>query len=181
MNVSASAGKIRSGVFVTGTDTDVGKTLVSAILAKAWGADYWKPYQTGVESAPGDTETVAALLGPSGGHVLHPPACVLRAPLAPWAAARLRAAASASAAAAVSPQARCAAASQPRRSAAYQASTATRCTSRGSSSRSRAAPARPLSSSARPCASRKIGRPMPPPTVPTARPADPRRPRSSAG
>ena len=64
MTASASAGKILSGVFVTGTDTDVGKTLVLAILAKAWGADYWKPYQTGVESAPGDTETVAALLGP---------------------------------------------------------------------------------------------------------------------
>lgn len=88
MTASAFAGKTCSGVFVTGTDTDVGKTLVSAILAKAWGADYWKPYQTGVESAPGDTETVAALLGPGGGHVLHPPACVLRAPLAPWAAAR---------------------------------------------------------------------------------------------
>lgn len=75
------------GAFVTGTDTDVGKTLVAAILVKAWGADYWKPYQTGVESASGDTETVAALLGLGGGHVLHPPACVLRAPLSPWAAA----------------------------------------------------------------------------------------------
>lgn len=75
------------GAFVTGTDTDVGKTLVSAILAKAWSADYWKPYQTGVSTAPGDTDTVAALLG-SGNHTLHPPARILQAPLAPWAAAR---------------------------------------------------------------------------------------------
>lgn len=76
------------GVFVTGTDTDVGKTTVSAILCKAWGADYWKPYQTGTASQPGDTETVAALLA-STAHTLHPPACILRAPLAPWAAARI--------------------------------------------------------------------------------------------
>ncbi|KAB0612947.1 dethiobiotin synthase [Castellaniella defragrans] len=76
------------GAFVTGTDTDVGKTLVAAILVKAWSGDYWKPYQTGVAATRGDTETVAALLGPGGGHVLHAPACVLAAPLAPWAAAR---------------------------------------------------------------------------------------------
>nr|WP_167671030.1 dethiobiotin synthase [Allopusillimonas ginsengisoli] len=84
------------GVFVTGTDTDVGKTFVSAVLAKAWGADYWKPYQTGVVCAQGDTETVAALLGegredstgkPWQG-VLHAPVSVLQAPLAPWDAAR---------------------------------------------------------------------------------------------
>jgi len=88
MKPRASDGGPRLGVFVTGTDTDVGKTLVSAILVKAWGGDYWKPYQTGVAAASGDTETVAALLGPGGGHALHAPACVLRAPLAPWAAAR---------------------------------------------------------------------------------------------
>ena len=35
------------GVFVTGTDTDVGKTLVSAWLTQAWQADYWKPVQSG--------------------------------------------------------------------------------------------------------------------------------------
>src|SRR5690606_30217511 len=88
MNPHESGRRARPGVFVTGTDTDVGKTLVSAILAKAWGADYWKPYQTGIAAAAVDTETVAALLGPGGGHELHAPACILRAPLAPWAAAR---------------------------------------------------------------------------------------------
>lgn len=34
-------------VFVTGTGTDVGKTLCSAILCGLWEADYWKPIQTG--------------------------------------------------------------------------------------------------------------------------------------
>ncbi len=76
------------GVFVTGTDTGIGKTLVSAILARAWNADYWKPVQTGVADEPGDTDTVAQLaqLPPQR---LHLPAYVLQAPLSPWAAATL--------------------------------------------------------------------------------------------
>jgi dethiobiotin synthetase/malonyl-CoA O-methyltransferase len=36
-----------SRVFVTGTDTGVGKTWVSAWLARSWGAAYWKPVQSG--------------------------------------------------------------------------------------------------------------------------------------
>ena len=77
-----------AGVFVTGTDTGIGKTLVSAILARAWNADYWKPVQTGVSEEPGDTDTVAQLaqLPPER---LHLPAYVLQAPLSPWAAATL--------------------------------------------------------------------------------------------
>lgn len=77
-----------NGVFVTGTDTGIGKTLVSAILARAWNADYWKPVQTGVAEEPGDTDTVAQLarLPPQR---LHLPAYVLEAPLSPWAAATL--------------------------------------------------------------------------------------------
>ncbi|NYE24354.1 dethiobiotin synthase [Pigmentiphaga litoralis] len=76
------------GVFVTGTDTGVGKTLVSAILAKAWHADYWKPLQTGVADEPGDTPSVMQLadLAPSR---VHAPFVVLQAPLSPWAAAPL--------------------------------------------------------------------------------------------
>ena len=62
--------------------------LVSAILARAWNADYWKPVQTGVAEEPGDTDTVAGLaqLPPER---LHLPAYVLQAPLSPWAAAPL--------------------------------------------------------------------------------------------
>ena len=34
-------------IFVTGTDTDVGKTIVSAGLCLNWSAHYWKPIQAG--------------------------------------------------------------------------------------------------------------------------------------
>jgi dethiobiotin synthetase len=36
-------------LFVTGTDTNVGKTVVSAILTLGLGATYWKPIQSGLE------------------------------------------------------------------------------------------------------------------------------------
>jgi dethiobiotin synthetase len=35
------------GVFITGIGTGVGKTMVSALLCKSFGADYWKPVQCG--------------------------------------------------------------------------------------------------------------------------------------
>lgn len=48
--------------FVTGTDTEIGKTVVSALLVRAaarvGAVTYWKPVQTGDDS---DTETVRAL------------------------------------------------------------------------------------------------------------------------
>ena len=34
-------------IFITGTGTDVGKTLVSAIVTESLEADYWKPVQAG--------------------------------------------------------------------------------------------------------------------------------------
>lgn len=34
-------------IFITGIGTDVGKTIVSAVLVEALKADYWKPVQTG--------------------------------------------------------------------------------------------------------------------------------------
>lgn len=45
---------------VSGTDTDIGKTVFAAGLASLIGARYWKPVQAG---EPGDRETVAALAG----------------------------------------------------------------------------------------------------------------------
>ncbi len=39
----------RRGVFITGTDTGVGKTLVSAVCLTHWQGQYWKPVQTGPE------------------------------------------------------------------------------------------------------------------------------------
>ena len=52
------------GIFVTGTDTGVGKTVAAACLVKAWGADYWKPVQTGLDEDEGDTAVIARLAAP---------------------------------------------------------------------------------------------------------------------
>jgi malonyl-ACP O-methyltransferase BioC/dethiobiotin synthase len=75
-----------AGVFVTGADTGVGKTVVSACLAKAWGADYWKPVQTGLADEAGDTRTVADLAG-LGPERLHAPAYAFDPPVSPHLAA----------------------------------------------------------------------------------------------
>ncbi len=45
-----------SKIFVTGTDTDVGKTIVSAILVAGMKAAYWKPVQSGVSASASATE-----------------------------------------------------------------------------------------------------------------------------
>ena len=45
---------------VSGTDTDIGKTVFCAGLAAMVGARYWKPVQAGL---PGDSETVTQLAG----------------------------------------------------------------------------------------------------------------------
>ncbi|MXV43694.1 dethiobiotin synthase [Saccharibacter sp. 17.LH.SD] len=74
------------GVFVTGTDTNIGKTLISAILCRAWEATYWKPLQTGLNEDPGDTTTVRHLAQLPSDRMI-PPAYSLREPLAPDAAA----------------------------------------------------------------------------------------------
>ena len=47
-----------SRFFITGTDTNVGKTLVSALLCAALDAIYWKPIQTGPDD---DTSEVLRL------------------------------------------------------------------------------------------------------------------------
>jgi len=72
------------GVFVTGTDTDVGKTLVSAWLAQNWAADYWKPIQTGAADTT-DSATVERLAPAAR---IHPEGILLQAPLSPHDAAK---------------------------------------------------------------------------------------------
>lgn len=71
-------------VFVTGTDTDAGKTIISAWLCLHSGADYWKPIQSG-HPPDRDADIVARL---SGARV-HPERHLLREPLSPFHAARL--------------------------------------------------------------------------------------------
>jgi len=68
-----------NGYFVTGTDTGVGKTVLSALLCMALNARYFKPIQTGQDS---DTDTVAGLAGLDASR-LHQPAVHLLAPLSP--------------------------------------------------------------------------------------------------
>lgn len=51
-------------IFVTGTDTNVGKTLVSLLLCLRTGYRYWKPIQAGTSSQT-DTQWVVERLGNS--------------------------------------------------------------------------------------------------------------------
>ena len=51
-----------SDLFITGTDTNVGKTLLSALLVAALNRKYWKPIQTGACEGT-DRETVINLAG----------------------------------------------------------------------------------------------------------------------
>ena len=74
------------GFFVTGTDTDVGKTVVSAWLLAHLDACYWKPVQAGTEPET-DTETVRRLAEVPEDRIL-PEVYVLKEPLAPHEAAR---------------------------------------------------------------------------------------------
>lgn len=72
-------------IFVTGIDTNIGKTIVSAILTEALQADYWKPIQAG-NLDNSDTDTVRGLISNSKS-VLHPEAYRLTQPLSAHAAA----------------------------------------------------------------------------------------------
>jgi dethiobiotin synthetase len=74
-------------IVVTGTDTDVGKTVFAAGLTGVLGAHYWKPIQAGLEGGS-DTERVATLTGLSPA-ALVPEAYRLRIPCSPHRAAEL--------------------------------------------------------------------------------------------
>ena len=70
---------------VCGTDTDVGKTVVSAWLVQGLTASYWKPVQSGLADGS-DSERVAQLLNLPRHRVL-PEAYRLSQPVSPhWAA-----------------------------------------------------------------------------------------------
>lgn len=78
------------GIFVTGTDTGIGKTVMSAVLLTRCRAlapmRYWKPIQTGVERDD-DTETVMSLVGAGAALALNEGIRLPRA-LSPHLAAR---------------------------------------------------------------------------------------------
>ena len=73
---------------VCGTDTDVGKTVVSALLVQGLEARYWKPVQSGTEPGGGDAATVQQLLQLAPDRLV-PEAYRLTMPASPhWAAER---------------------------------------------------------------------------------------------
>jgi dethiobiotin synthetase len=74
-------------IIVAGIDTDVGKTVVAAILTTLLEGDYWKPIQCGDEKNS-DTATMQNLIDTTKHHVYHA-AYSLHAPLSPHHAARL--------------------------------------------------------------------------------------------
>ena len=67
---------------VTGTDTGIGKTVFSAALAQALGANYWKPIQAGLEEET-DSQMVARLTDA----IIFPEAYLLTLPASPHLAA----------------------------------------------------------------------------------------------
>ena len=71
--------------FITGTGTDVGKTLVSAIICEALQADYWKPVQAGYEPMT-DSEWVKSMIS-NPKTIVHPESYLLKFPASPHIAA----------------------------------------------------------------------------------------------
>lgn len=74
-------------IFITGIGTDVGKTVVSAILCEALHADYWKPVQTGSFFST-DSDKLRKYISNSK-TVIHPESYVLKQYMSPHAAAEL--------------------------------------------------------------------------------------------
>jgi dethiobiotin synthetase len=72
--------------FITGTDTGVGKTVLSALLCAALDACYWKPIQTGTDEGT-DSRTVAELAEISEARIISE-AYRFRQPVSPHLAAR---------------------------------------------------------------------------------------------
>jgi dethiobiotin synthase len=72
--------------FITGTDTGVGKTVLSALLCVALDASYWKPIQTGAEE-DSDSKRVSKLAELQASRIF-PEAYRFAQPVSPHLAAR---------------------------------------------------------------------------------------------
>lgn len=73
-------------IFITGIGTDVGKTVVSAIVTEALEADYWKPVQAGYDDGA-DSEWVNEMLS-NDKSTIHPETYKLKLPASPHIAAK---------------------------------------------------------------------------------------------
>ncbi|HEY6159834.1 MAG TPA: dethiobiotin synthase [Bacteroidia bacterium] len=74
-------------IFVTGIGTDVGKTVVSAILVEALQADYWKPVQTGTYYGT-DSDKIKKYITNTASKI-HPEVYCLKHYMSPHAAAEM--------------------------------------------------------------------------------------------
>ncbi len=77
---------MKNRIAILGIHTGIGKTIASAVIAEATGADYWKPVQAGIEER--DADTVRQLISNGTGRV-HKEAILLSAPMSPHAAAAI--------------------------------------------------------------------------------------------
>lgn len=80
------AKKVTADLFVTGTDTNVGKTVLSALLVAALNRKYWKPIQTGACEGT-DRELVMKWAGVSEEQT-HAEAFLFDRPISPHFAAK---------------------------------------------------------------------------------------------
>jgi dethiobiotin synthetase len=74
-------------IFITGISTEVGKTLVSAIVTEALNSDYWKPIQAG-ELEHSDTDKVKEMIT-NKKSIFHPNSYALKTPMSPHASAKI--------------------------------------------------------------------------------------------
>jgi dethiobiotin synthetase len=74
-------------IFITGIGTDVGKTVVSAIVTEALEADYWKPIQAG-DLDQSDSHKIEKYIS-NAKTVIHPNRYALNTPASPHYAAEL--------------------------------------------------------------------------------------------
>lgn len=73
--------------FITGIGTEVGKTIVAAIVTEALNADYWKPIQAG-DLDKSDTHKVEKLVA-NKESVFHKNSYALNTPMSPHASAEI--------------------------------------------------------------------------------------------
>ncbi|MEJ0062741.1 MAG: dethiobiotin synthase [Alphaproteobacteria bacterium] len=78
---------MKNGYIITGTDTDIGKTVFAAMLMLAFDAIYWKPLQSGTENG-GDRQAVQRLTGLPASR-FHPERYIFMQPLSPHRAAEI--------------------------------------------------------------------------------------------
>jgi dethiobiotin synthetase len=74
-------------LFITGIGTDVGKTIVSAIVTEALEADYWKPIQAG-DLENSDSHKIKSFLS-NKKTVIYPNSYALNTPASPHLAAEI--------------------------------------------------------------------------------------------